>query len=143
MGTVPVAIPINDMGLDETEHIGTMWIDPANPDVVVVAALGKTFSKSPERGIFKTVDGGKTWKKTLYKDDEIGAIDVVFDATNTKIGYCALWHHLVTPGKTQDLINGASGGAIYKTTDGGDTWSPLNGSGLPTEGMKFLCGFSA
>jgi len=124
------------VGLDETEHIGTMWIDPANPDVVVVAALGKTFSKSPERGIFKTVDGGKTWKKTLYKDDEIGAIDVVFDATNTKIGYCALWHHLVTPGKTQDLINGASGGAIYKTTDGGDTWSPLNGSGLPTEGMS-------
>jgi photosystem II stability/assembly factor-like uncharacterized protein len=121
------------VGLDETEHIGTMWVDPKDPNVVVVAALGKTFSKNPERGIFKTVDGGKTWKKTLYKDEETGAIDVAFDATNTKVGYCALWHHLVTPGHTQDLINGASGGAIYKTTDGGDSWTPVGGEGLPKE----------
>jgi photosystem II stability/assembly factor-like uncharacterized protein len=119
------------VGLDETEHIGTMWIDPKNPDIVVVAALGRTFSANPERGIFKTTDGGKTWRKTLYKDDETGAIDVIFAADNTRVGYAAIWHHRVTPGNTQDLINGASGGAIYKTTDGGDTWTQLSSGGWP------------
>lgn len=124
------------VGLDETEHIGAMWVDPANPDVVVVAALGKTFAHSTERGIFKTTDGGKSWRKVLYKDEETGAIDVVFAAGNSKIGYAALWHHLVKPGETQDLINGSKGGAIYKTTDGGETWAPVGGTGLPEGGMS-------
>jgi photosystem II stability/assembly factor-like uncharacterized protein len=124
------------VGLDDTEHIGTMWISPTNPDIVVVAALGKTFSPNPERGIFKTTDGGKTWKKTLFKSDEIGAIDVTFDPSNPNIGYAALWHHYVAPGKTQDLINGSSGGEIYKTTDNGDTWTPLTSPGLPAEGLS-------
>jgi photosystem II stability/assembly factor-like uncharacterized protein len=123
------------VGLNETEHIGAMWIDPRNPDVVVVAALGRTFSTNPERGVFKTIDGGKTWRKVLYKDEETGAIDVVFDATNPKIGYAALWHHYVSPGKTQDELGGFKGGAIYKTTDGGDTWSPVAGPSLPPEGL--------
>ncbi|HEX4065508.1 MAG TPA: glycoside hydrolase [Acidobacteriaceae bacterium] len=120
------------IGLDDTEHIGAMWIDPTNPDVVVVAALGKTFSPNPERGIFKTTDGGKSWRKVLYKDEETGGIDVTFDATNPKIGYATLWHHYVSPGKTEDLIGGTHGGAVYKTTDGGDSWTPITGSGFPT-----------
>ena len=124
------------VGLDETEHVGAMWVDPKNPDVVVVAALGKTFSKNSERGIFKTIDGGKTWRKVLYKDDETGGIDVVFSSENTKIGYAALWHHLVQPGQTGDLINGSKGGAIYKTTDGGDTWTPVGTEGLPQGEMS-------
>jgi photosystem II stability/assembly factor-like uncharacterized protein len=123
------------VGLNETEHIGAMWIDPRNPDVVVVAALGRTFSTNPERGVFKTTDGGKTWRKVLYKDEETGAIDVVFDATNTKIGYAALWHHYVSPGNTQDELGGFKGGSIYKTTDGGDTWSPITAPSLPPEGL--------
>jgi photosystem II stability/assembly factor-like uncharacterized protein len=113
------------VGLDNTEHIGTLWIDPHNPDIVVAAALGKTFSKNPDRGIFKTTDGGKTWKKTLFKDDEDGAIDVAFDATNPNIGYAAIWHHLITPGNTADAIGGTKGGEVFKTTDNGDTWTPL------------------
>ncbi len=119
------------VGLEDTEHIGTMWIDPTNPDVVVVAALGKTFSKDDQRGVFKTVDGGETWKKVLAGTDEIGAIDVVFDATNTNVGYAALWHHYCPPGNTADLINGSSGGAIFKTTDNGGTWTKLASPGLP------------
>jgi photosystem II stability/assembly factor-like uncharacterized protein len=120
------------VGLDETEHIGAMWIDPADPNTVFVAALGKTFSPNPERGVFKTTDGGKTWRKVLAGDDETGAVDITFDATNKKIGYATLWHHYCKPGDNTDLINGASGGAIYKTTDGGDTWTKLTGQGLPT-----------
>jgi photosystem II stability/assembly factor-like uncharacterized protein len=120
------------VGLEDTEHIGAMWVDPTNPDVVVVAALGRTFSPNPQRGIFKTTDGGKSWRKVLYKDEETGAIDVVFAADNPKVGYAALWHHMAKPGETQDLINGTKGGAIYKTTDGGETWSQLVSPGLPS-----------
>ncbi len=123
-------------GLSETEHIGTMWIDPKNPDTVVVAALGRTFARSSERGVFKTTDGGKTWRKVLYKDEETGAIDVTFDAKNPKIGYAALWHHYVSPGNTQDLINGSKGGEMYKTTDGGDSWTPVAGPGLPADHLS-------
>jgi photosystem II stability/assembly factor-like uncharacterized protein len=119
------------VGLEETQHIGAMWIDPANPDVVVVAALGKTFSQNKNRGIYKTTDGGKTWKQTLAGTDEIGAIDVTFDAENKSIGYASLWHHYCPPGNTADLITGPKGGAIYKTTDNGDTWTKLTSPGLP------------
>ena len=66
------------IGLDETEHIGNMWVDPHNPDIVLVAALGRTYSKNEQRGVFKTTDGGKTWRKVLYKDDITGAVDIVF-----------------------------------------------------------------
>ena len=124
------------IGLTETEHIGTMCIDPKNPDIVVAAALGRTYAKNPERGIFKTTDGGKTWRKTLAGTDEVGAIDVTFDNTDTKVGYAALWHHYISPGNTQDAINGTKGGAIFKTTDGGDTWTPLKGNGLPDHEMS-------
>lgn len=119
-------------GLDATEHIGAMWIDPTDPNTVVVAALGKTFAPNPERGVFKTRDGGKTWRKVLAGTDEIGAVDVTFDLTDKKIGYATLWHHYCKPGDNTDLINGSSGGAIYKTTDEGETWTKLEGHGLPS-----------
>jgi photosystem II stability/assembly factor-like uncharacterized protein len=124
------------VGLADTEHIGAMWIDPKDANVLFVAALGKTFSPNPERGVFKTTDGGKTWRKVLAGDDETGAVDVVFDATNTKIGYAALWHHYCKPGDTSDLINGSKGGGIYKTTDGGENWTLLKSPGLPTGEMS-------
>jgi photosystem II stability/assembly factor-like uncharacterized protein len=123
------------MGLEDTWHIGAMWIDPSNPDVVVVAALGHTFAANEQRGIFKTTDGGSTWKKVLYVGDKTGAIDVVFDATNPKIGFAALWGYFVQPGGRGSVLNGSGGGAIYKTTDEGETWAVVNGKGLPNENL--------
>ena len=117
------------VGLDDTEHIGNMWVDPRNPDVVLVAALGRTYSRNEQRGVFKTTDGGRSWKKVLYKDDVTGAVDIVFAPGNSKIGYASLMEHFTQPGARAAIeTSGAAG--IYKTTDGGDTWVQLT-EGLP------------
>lgn len=121
------------VGLDRTWHIGALSIDPRDPNIVVVAALGHTFEKDADRGIFKTTDGGATWRKTLSKDDETGAIDVAFDRANPRLGFATLWGHYVAPGGTAAVLNGTNRGAFYKTTDEGDTWTPIDGGGLPTE----------
>ena len=134
--SIDAGITWTHIGLDATEHIGAMWIDPHDPDVVVVAALGRTFSPNPERGIFKTSDGGKTWRKVLYVNQETGGIDVAFAPDNSRVGYATVWHHYVKPGNTKDLITGASGGAIYKTTDEGDTWTAIHAPGLPAREMS-------
>lgn len=120
------------IGLNDSRHIGNMWVDPHNPDIVIVAALGHTFAPNAERGIFKTTDGGKTWRKVLYKDDTTGAIDVVFAADNTQIGFAALWGHYIKPGNARSMIDNISSAAIYKTTDGGDTWAQVTNSSLPS-----------
>ncbi len=119
------------IGLDETEHIGNLWIDPRNPDVVIVAALGRTYSKSAQRGIFKTTDGGRTWRKVLYKDDVTGAVDLAFAPDNPSVGYAALWQHYTEPGRARAAIESSGFAGVYKTTDGGDTWSQLT-DGLPS-----------
>ena len=117
------------VGLDDTEHIGNMWVDPRNPDVVLVAALGRTYSRNEQRGVFKTTDGGRSWKKVLYKDDVTGAVDIVFAPGNSKIGYATLMEHFTQPGVRAAIeTSGAAG--IYKTADGGDTWTQLT-EGLP------------
>ncbi len=118
------------IGLDETEHIGNLWVDPHNPDIVLVAALGRTYSKSNQRGVFKSTDGGKTWRKVLYKDDITGAVDLVFASGNSKIGYATLWEHYTAPGG-RAAIESAGFAGIYKTSDGGETWMQLT-EGLPT-----------
>ncbi|HLJ46402.1 MAG TPA: hypothetical protein VKU01_10365 [Bryobacteraceae bacterium] len=120
------------VGLDETEHIGNLWVDARNPDVVIVAALGRTYAKSTERGVFKTTDGGKTWRKVLYKDDVTGAVDLAFASDNPKIGLAAMWVHYVQPAAARNQIDAMGGAAIYKTTDGGDTWTEVKSPGLPT-----------
>ena len=112
------------VGLDETEHIGCLWIDPRNPDIVLAAALGKTFAPHPDRGVFKTIDGGKSWRKVLYKDDTLGAIDLSFAPDNPKIGFAAMWVHYVKPGNPRALIEANGGGGIYKTIDGGENLVP-------------------
>jgi photosystem II stability/assembly factor-like uncharacterized protein len=119
------------IGLEETEHIGNLWVDPKNPDVVVVAALGRTYSKTEQRGVFKTVDGGKTWKRVLYHDDITGGVDLAFAPDNPKVGYATLWEHYTQPGAARAPIESSGFAGVYKTTDGGDTWTQLNG-GLPT-----------
>ncbi len=114
------------VGLNDTRHIGAMWVDPHNPDVVLVAALGHTFSPNTDRGVFKTTDGGKNWRKVLYKDDVTGAIDIDFARDNPKIGFAALWGHYVKPGNPRAMLDNMSGAGIYKTTDGGETWTAVS-----------------
>jgi photosystem II stability/assembly factor-like uncharacterized protein len=113
------------IGLEDSRHIGAIWVDPHNANIVVVAALGHTFAPNAERGVFKTTDGGKSWQKVLYKDDTTGAIDVAFAADNPKIGFAALWYHYVKPDTPFAGLLGMGGAGIYKTTDGGDTWTPV------------------
>jgi photosystem II stability/assembly factor-like uncharacterized protein len=121
------------IGLEDTRHIGAIWIDPKNPETVLVAALGHTYAPSDQRGVFKTTDGGKTWRRVLYTDNVTGAIDLDFAPDNSQIGFAALWHHYVQPGDQRALLSDTEAAGIYKTTDGGETWTPIVGHGLPAE----------
>ena len=116
-----------NMGLKESHHIGRIVIHPKNPDVVYVAALGHLYSENPERGLYLTTDGGKAWKKILgpvVRERHIGVVDVVMDPTNPDILYAATYDKERLPW-TFNL--GGPGSGIYKTTDGGQTWTKLGG----------------
>ncbi len=121
------------IGLDDTQHIGKIAVDPRNPDIAFVAAIGHLYAANPERGVFRTTDGGKSWKKILYKDENVGAVEVVIDPTNSQIVYAGLWNTRRTPWFTYAPTNGPGGG-IYKSVDGGNTWTQLT-NGLPKEGI--------
>jgi photosystem II stability/assembly factor-like uncharacterized protein len=112
------------MELRETQHIGRIVIHPANPDIVYVAAMGRLWSPNQERGVFKTIDGGKTWKKVLYVDEQTGAIDLVINRKQPDTLYAAMYDVQRRPWKL--LENGVNSG-IHKTTDGGKTWTKLAG----------------
>ncbi len=119
------------IGLDDTQHIGRVAVDPKNADVVFVAVIGHLYEAHPDRGVFKTVDGGKTWKKVLYKDDSLGSPDVVIDPTNSAIVYASLWNTRRPPWYTYQPSNGPGGG-LFKSIDAGATWTQLT-RGLPAE----------
>src|SRR6266851_4209273 len=116
------------IGLEDTEHISKVLVDPQNPDVVFVAALGHAYGNNATRGVFRSDDGGKSWKKILYKDDKTGAIDLVFDPHNSHVLFAALWEAHRTP---WSLVSGGPGSGLYKSSDGGATWKRLEGHGLP------------
>jgi len=119
-----------NMGLRESHHIGRIVVHPTNPDIVYVAALGHLYSENPERGLYRTTDGGETWEKVLgpvVRGKHIGVVDVVMDPTDPQVLYAATYDKVRLP-FTFDL--GGPGSRIYKTTDGGDTWTQLGG-GLP------------
>ena len=118
----------NFVGLPDTHAIGRIIVNPKNPDIVLVAALGHPFGDNAERGIFRTRDGGKTWDKVLYKDDKSGGIDITFDPTNANILYAALWQAKRTP---WSMDSGGPGSGLYKSIDGGTTWTQLTRHGLP------------
>ncbi len=116
------------VGLGDTHAVGRLIVNPKNPDIAFVAALGHPFADNEERGIFRTQDGGKTWEKVLYKDSKTGGIDLSFDPTNANIIYAALWQVRRTP---WSLDSGGPGSGLYRSADGGTTWKQLKGHGLP------------
>lgn len=118
------------IGLGKTHIISWILVDPHHPDVVYVAALGHLFGRNPQRGVFKSTDGGKTWKKILYVNDGTGAISMAMDPSNPDVLYAAMWQ---MSRKHWTFSSGGPGSGIYKTTDGGLHWSNItHSSGLPT-----------
>ncbi len=111
-----------NIGLTNTQAIARVRIHPTNPDIVYVAALGHPYGPNEERGIFRTTDGGKTWKKVLYKGDKAGAADIIIDRTNPKVLYASIWEVYRTPWK---MWGGGGASGLFKSTDGGDSWTEL------------------
>jgi len=116
------------VGLRETMQIGRIRVHPQDPDLVYVAALGHTWGPNAERGVFRSKDGGKSWSKVLFVSDKTGAVDLAMDAANPRVLYAAFWQAQRTPFR---LDSGGPESALYKTTDGGDSWKKLDGKGLP------------
>ena len=118
------------LGLGESHHIGRIVIHPENPDMVWAASMGHLYSSNPERGVFKTADGGKTWRKTLYVNDNTGVIDLVINPKNPMVLYASSWERTR---RAWDFTESGEGSAIYKSTDGGETWKLLTAkeSGFP------------
>lgn len=117
------------LGLEETRHIGKIEVHPHNPDVAWVAALGNLWTSSPERGVYRTRDGGVTWQRVLFIDEHTGAVDLVMDPSNPDVLYAATYQR---QRRAWGFNGGGPGSGIYKTTDGGDGWVELT-NGIPSE----------
>src|SRR6476646_2730951 len=103
------------IGLDDTQHIGKIAVDPGNPDLVFVAVIGHLYEAHPDRGVFRSQDGGKTWKKALFKNDSVGAADVAIDPTNPRVVYASLWNTRRPTWYTYQLTNGLPTICVGKT----------------------------
>ena len=121
------------IGLDNTRQIGRVIVDPKNPNLVFVAALGHVYGANPDRGIYRTRDGGRTWGKVLFKNENVGAIDLAFDPQNSSIIYATLWNTRRPPWSIYPPSYGPGSG-LFKSTDGGNTWQPST-NGIPTEAL--------
>src|SRR5579863_9458233 len=122
------------IGLEGTRQIGRVVVDPVNPNRVYVAALGNVYAANPERGLYRSTDGGATWKKILFKANDpnnVGAIEVAIDLKNPSVLYASLWGTRRPPWSVYAPSN-MPGGGLYKSTDGGDSWTQLTG-GLPND----------
>jgi photosystem II stability/assembly factor-like uncharacterized protein len=118
------------IGLEDSQQIGRILIDPGNPHLVLVAALGHPYGANQTRGVYRSVDGGKNWQRTLFKDADTGAIDLAFEPGQPNVVYAALWQTRRPPWNVYPPSNGP-GSSLYKSGDGGQTWTALNGHGFP------------
>jgi photosystem II stability/assembly factor-like uncharacterized protein len=117
------------IGLDAAQHIARIVVHPQDPNTLWVAVQGALYSPSQQRGIFKSTDGGQTWKNVLFTNDKTGCAEISLDASNPRILYAAMWEHGRRPWQ---VISGGAGSGLYKSTDGGQTWERLS-EGLPKE----------
>ncbi len=118
-----------NVGLKATRHIAKIVVDPKDPNVVMVSALGRIYGASKERGIFRSTDGGRTWSKTLYVNDRTGGIDLSMDPSDPSVVYAGMWTIRRTP---WHFSSGGKGDGLFKSTDEGKTWTRLQGHGLPS-----------
>jgi hypothetical protein len=117
------------VGLTDTRQISRVRVDPHNPDIIYVGALGHVWAPNPDRGVFKSVDGGKTWSKILFRNDSTGVTDLILDPTDSRTIYASLWQ---AGRKPWIMVSGGAGSGIFKSTDAGATWSELTRKpGLP------------
>ncbi|MEL6720944.1 MAG: glycosyl hydrolase, partial [Bacteroidota bacterium] len=118
-------------GLGESHHIGRVILHPNDPNTLWVAVLGHLYSPNEERGVYKTTDGGETWKRVLYSNENAGAIDLILDEKNPDVLYVATWERTR---RSWDFVESGEGSGIYKSTDGGENWTQINTekSGFPT-----------
>ncbi|WP_224484894.1 VPS10 domain-containing protein [Robertkochia aurantiaca] len=126
------------LGLEETRHISRIIIHPDNPDIVWVAAQGALHGPNKERGIYKSTDGGETWKQVLYVNDLTGASELSIDYSNPQVLYASMWEHLRKPWQ---VVSGGEGSGLYKSTDGGETWFTIE-NGIPEEKGKMAIAVS-
>jgi photosystem II stability/assembly factor-like uncharacterized protein len=117
-------------GLDSTGRIGRIVIHPANPDVVYAAAVGRSYGPQQQRGVYRTSDGGKSWERVLFVDENTGAYAIAMDPTNPRILYASTWQFVI---HTWGRKSGGAGSGIWKSVDGGTTWKRLTGNGLPAK----------
>ncbi len=111
------------LGLPNSRHIPRIAIDPSNPDIVYAAVLGDLYKPTSERGVYKSINGGKTWKKVLFSNDQAGAVELQMDPTNPRVLYAATWRVQRTP---YSLSSGGSGSALWKSTDSGENWVEIS-----------------
>ncbi|HEX4684051.1 MAG TPA: hypothetical protein VH277_15145, partial [Gemmatimonadaceae bacterium] len=116
------------LGLEKTQHIGRIVVNPTNPNIVYVAAVGATWASNPERGLYKSTDGGKTWQMSKFVSDKAGFIDIAMDPRDPNTLYAASWERSRGP---YFLHSGGPGSGLWKTTDGGRSWREIKGGGFP------------
>ena len=120
------------MGLENTGRIARIVVHPTNPDIVYVASLGHAYGPQPERGIYRSMDGGKTWERVLFVNDSTGASELIMDPNNPRILFAGMWQVQIN---TWGRFSGGAGSGIWMSRDGGTTWKRLTGNGLPTTPM--------